>query len=123
MQKCFKDISPILENVILMFPPEQLRREKIRAIAVAIIELVLGSLMAYIGFQLFNISEVWRIITEEVTQSPYTPEHIIGLYNAILMVIIVGGIFSLIHGIKRMVDNVLNAWVKSATTKPSEEKT
>lgn len=106
-----------------MFPPEQLRREKIRAIAVAIIELVLGSLMAYIGFQLFNISEVWRIVIAETPQSPYIPEYIIGLYNAILMIIIVGGIFSLIHGIKRIVDNVLNAWVKSATTKPSEEKT
>lgn len=106
-----------------MAVPEQLKREKVRAIAVAIIELVLGSLMAYIGFQLFNISEIWRIVIMEAAQSPYTPEYIIGLYNAILLVIIGGGIFAVIHGVKRMVDNLLNAWVKSATPKPSEEKT
>jgi len=102
-----------------MFSPEQLRREKIRAITVAIIELVLGSLMAYIGFQLFSIG---MQAFAEMAPYLYTPG-INGLYNAIPMIIIAGGIFSLIHGIKRMVDNVLNAWVKSAITKPSEEKT
>ncbi|MDH5771407.1 MAG: hypothetical protein OEZ25_09000 [Candidatus Bathyarchaeota archaeon] len=105
-----------------MFPPEQLRREKIRAITVAIIELLLGSLMAYIGFQLYSIGEAWRSVIAAMAQYPYTPE-INGLYNATPMIIIAGGIFSLIHGIKRIVDNVLNAWVKSATTKPSEEET
>jgi len=105
-----------------MFPPEQLRREKIRAIAVAVIELVLGILTAYIGFQLLNIGELWRLAFMGVP-SPYQPEPMFEMYNAIPMIIIAGGIFSLIHGIKRMVDNVLNAWAKSATTKPSEEKT
>lgn len=58
----------------------------------------------------------------EMATSPYTPDYLIGLYNAILLVTIAGGFFAVVHGIKRIVDNVLNAWVKSVTPKPSEEK-
>ena len=38
-------------------------------------------------------------------------------YKTILAMIIAGGFFAFIHGIKRILDNVLNAWVKSAIPK------
>jgi len=103
-----------------MIPHEQLRREKFRAIAIAIIELTLGAIMTYVGFQLFNLSELWRLIFVE-TSGYYSEQHI-EFYNAIFLIIISGGIFVLIHGIKRIVDNILNAWVKSAIEEPQHEQ-
>ena len=45
------------------------------------------------------------------------------LFSAIRMIIIIGGIFALIHGVKRVVDNILSAWVKSAIPKAFMRKT
>jgi len=101
---------------------EQLKREKYRAIAIMAIELILGGIIIFIGFQFFVISEIWHLIILEMAESPYTPKYIVELFSVIRMLFIVGGIFAFIYGVKRIVDNVLNAWVKSATPKPSEEK-
>ena len=95
-------------------PRKQLEREKDRAIILAGIELVLGIIMVYIGFQFFNASEYFRIAIYEMEQSAYTPEYTLDLFRTILSAILAGGFFALIHGVKRIADNFLNAWVKSA---------
>ena len=100
---------------------KQLKRERDRAIILAGIELFLGIIMVYIGWQFFNASEFFRITVHEMEQSHYTPEYTINLFKAILSATLAGGAFALIHGIKRIVDNFLNVWVKSAIPETSSE--
>jgi ammonia channel protein AmtB len=85
------------------------------------IELVLGILMIYIGWQLYNAGEYFRIAIYEMEQSPFTPKHIINLFRTMLTTTLAGGFFALVHGIKRIADSSLNAWVKSAIPETSTE--
>jgi uncharacterized membrane protein len=84
---------------------EQMKREKVHAIVVAAIEVGLGFLVLYIGLQFFNIYNSLNQLL-----GPYTPSY----FMDIRTIVLIGGIFVILHGIKRMVDNILNAWVKSA---------
>ncbi len=100
---------------------EQLKRERDRAILIAGFELLLGIIMAYIGWQFFNANEAFRIMIYEMEQSIYTPAYSIDLFRTIQAGTLAGGFFALVHGVKRIADNVLNAWVKSAIPEiPSE---
>jgi len=98
---------------------EKLGRERTRATALAAIELILGVLIIYIGLQLFIASEHFRFAIFEMQQNSYVPEYMLGIYRTILAVILAGGFFALVHGVKRIVDNALKAWIKSAVPKES----
>jgi uncharacterized membrane protein YphA (DoxX/SURF4 family) len=98
-------------------PTEQLEREKTRAVVIAVLELVLGVTMLYVGLQVLSISEAWRFTLYQMQQ--YAPAETMQMYEAALGILIALGFFALIHGIKRIADNLLNAWVKSAIPKAS----
>ncbi len=85
--------------------PEQIKREKVHASVVAAIEVGLGFLVLYSGLQFFNLYDSFGQLL-----SPYTPPYLMDIRTIVL----IGGIFVILHGIERIVDNVLNAWVKSA---------
>ena len=84
---------------------------------IAGIEILLGIVMFYIGLQLLNLSESIRFSIYELEEAGYMARETITVYKTILAMIIAGGFFAFIHGIKRILDNVLNAWVKSAIPK------
>jgi hypothetical protein len=55
--------------------------------------------------------------------SPYTPvapAFIIDLFKTVRTILLIGGILIVLHGVKRIVDNVLRAWARSATPKTNE---
>jgi len=56
----------------------------------------------------------------EMEKSTYTPEYLINLFRAAVTGSLAAGFFALVHGAKRVVDNSLNAWVKSALPTESE---
>jgi hypothetical protein len=112
-QETLKDKPTMLKNLAQMYLLDQMRRERIRAIVVAAFELILGSLMAFIGFQLINFGGAWLTQVQQMLQSPYQQRFIVDMYTAIALVSIAGGLFALIHGIKRIIDNILNAWIKA----------
>ena len=96
---------------------EQWRRERARALIIAGFELILGVLFILLGWQLFNVSNVFHTMLLEIVQSPYTPMYIYELYMTIRIGFLIGGFIAFVHGAKRMVDNVLDVWAKSALTK------
>jgi len=98
---------------------EQLKREKIRAVMIATIELILGATMILIGIQFINVAEFFKFELYEVMKE-YPQERYLDLYRTIITGSLAGGFFAMLHGVKRMVDNLLNAWVKSAI--PTEQK-
>jgi len=100
----------------MTLPREQLEREKTRAEIIALLELVLGGTMLFIGFQLFNLYGVIQLTLFEMIRSR-APTESIDMMRLMLSVIIAAGFFTVFHGVKRMADNVLNAWVKSAIPK------
>jgi len=102
---------------LMTLPREQLEREKTRAEIIAMLEVVLGGTMLFIGFQLFNLYGSLQYSMFQMMRSTTTPKETIDMLNLILSVTIAAGFFTVFHGIKRMADNVLNAWVKSAIPK------
>jgi len=98
-------------------PIEQLRREKIRSVVMAGFELIIGVLFIALGWQFFSVGGFFSVMTSQITgYSGY----LFDLYKAIQTGFFVGGFIAVFHGIKRITDNILNAWVKSAL--PTEEK-
>jgi hypothetical protein len=97
---------------------EQLKREKTRFRIVTVFELVIGVLFIVLGWQFFNVSNVFSTMLDRMGPSPYSP--IVDLYRTIQTGFLVGGFMTFVHGIKRAVDNILIAWVKSAL--PTEEQ-
>ena len=95
------------------------RRERARALIVAGFELILGVLFILLGWQLFNVSNVFHTMLGEMVQSPYTPTYVYELYRTIQVGFLIGGFIAFVHGAKRMVDNMLDVWAKSAL--PKEE--
>jgi len=101
----------------LSVPVEQLEREKTRAIIIAGMEILLGAIMLYIGIQVLSISEAWRFAMFQMRQ--YATEETMQMYGIVLGIILASGFFAFFHGVKRIFDNLLNAWVKSAIPKTS----
>jgi len=73
--------------------------------------------MFYVGIQVLSISEAWRFAMYEMRQ--YASEETMQIYGTALGIILAIGFFTLFHGVKRIFDNLLNAWVKSAIPKTS----
>jgi uncharacterized membrane protein YphA (DoxX/SURF4 family) len=86
----------------------------------AVFELVIGILFIVLGWQFFNISNLFSTMLHEMGESPYTPNYIYDLYKTNQTGFLAGGFIAFVHGVKRTVDNTLNAWVKSAL--PTEEE-
>lgn len=99
---------------------EQLKREKTRSLIIAGFELIIGILFIVLGWQFFNMSNLFSTMLYEMEESPYYPNYIFDLYRTIQIGFLAGGFIGFVHGVKRMIDNTLNAWVKSAL--PTEEK-
>jgi ascorbate-specific PTS system EIIC-type component UlaA len=99
----------------LSVPVEQLEREKTRAIIMAGLEIVLGTIMLYIGLQVLSVSDAWRYAMFQMRQQ--ATEETMAMYGTALGIIMATGFFALLHGLKRIIDNILNAWVKSAIPK------
>ena len=97
----------------MTLPREQLEREKVRAQIIAMLELILGALMLFIGFQFFSLYSVIQYSMFQMMRTTTTPKETMDMYNLILSVVLTSGFFVLFHGIKRMADNILNAWAKS----------
>jgi len=99
----------------------RLARERIRAIIVALLEVILGTMTIYMGWGFIRSSSLLDSIIAPMLASPYTPQEVIAFFRSIQSSLYLIGAFILLHGIKRAMDNVLEAWVKSAKPTTSAE--
>jgi len=99
----------------------RLARERIRAIIVALLEVILGTMTIYMGWGFIRSSSLLDSIIAPMLASPYTPQEVIAFFRSIQSSLYLIGAFILLHGIKRAMDNVLEAWVKSVKPTTSAE--
>ncbi len=90
------------------------KKERTRAIVIASFEIVLGATMVFIGFRFLSATESFKYALYELEKLTSTPIYVVGLLKAALAGSLATGFFAFVHGVKRAVDNLLNAWAKSA---------
>jgi len=74
-----------------------------------IIEIIIAVFVIYFGIH-FNM------MASEVAKSPYLPYYYPGLVAAVSYLILFGGIYLLVHAIKRIIDQVFMVYLSAKTS-------
>jgi len=80
-------------------------------IILAVLELILGVVTIIMAVNIYNLSAAFGDMLREMKKYPYMPAFVIDMYEAIYWVLLLSGIFIIIHGIKRIIDNLMKPFV------------
>ena len=92
--------------------------EKARGAGVGLIGAVLGIVEIILAAFIISFGTYFNMMVAEITKVPGTPAYLSGLLGAVNFLIMFGGIYVMVHAIKRIVDQGLMAYV--STKKPEE---
>jgi hypothetical protein len=91
--------------------------EKTRGIGVSLFGIILGGIEIILAAFIVSFSTYFTMLTADVTKASYMPAYWSGLLGATSSLVMVGGIYVLVHGVKRIVDQTFLAYI-SAKQKP-----
>jgi hypothetical protein len=72
--------------------------------------IILGIIETIIASFIISFATYWSVMTSTIN-SGYNPGYALGMYGTIGSLITFGGIYVLLHGIKRIVDHAFMAYV------------
>jgi hypothetical protein len=79
--------------------------EKARGIGNGLFGVVLGVIETILGAFIVSFSTYWSMMISGITSSPYNPSYLPGMYGVVGSLITFGGLYVLLHGIKRIIDS------------------
>lgn len=89
--------------------------EKVRGIGNGLFGVILGTIETIFGSFIISFATYWSMMTASTTGGSYYPNYLPGMYGVIGSMITFGGIYVLLHGIKRIVDNAFIAYLAGST--------
>jgi len=85
--------------------------EKVRGIGNGLFGIILGIIEAIFASLIIAFAYYWNVMTSSTTSSYSSQSYYPGMYGVIGSMITFGGLYVLIHGIKRIVDNAFLAYL------------
>ena len=87
--------------------------EKARGISAGIFGIVLGVIEVIIASAVIYFGIYFNMMFSEVVRSPYLPSYWIGFVGATDYMILFGGVYLLVHAIKRIVDQFFMVYLSA----------
>lgn len=103
-------------------PKIRFSRERTHSIIVAFFESILGIMTFVLAWDFIDAGNLMNVWIAQMMRSPYTPQEAIDFFKSVQSGLYFVGAFIFLHGLKRIVDNVLDAWVKSSKSEAEEVK-
>jgi hypothetical protein len=92
---------------------EKLMAEKARGIGVGIFGVILGVIEAVLASYIISFAINFNSMVNTLYGGYYQPAYLTGLYGAASSILMFGGVYVLIHAIKRIVDYTFLTYIAS----------